>query len=148
MACNGCGDKASTNKYDRHGNVVGSAEFVGQEHQVEEANIAAQARELSYSEYRKMRNEFRENSRKKGNEKVKEFSNDYKRIQIDELIAVYNHDEVHFKLTPSQALVALWEFVHHPDYQYIINEFDGLREQVDLKYSKLKEDKILIKWKP
>ncbi len=76
------------------------------------------------------------------------FSDDYKRIQIDELISVYNHEFVHVKLTPSQALVALYEFVHNPTYQKIIDEFTGLREQVDLRYAELMKNKLEIKWQP
>lgn len=144
MPCKGCSSKDGAPSTDKHGNpVIGQNELAK-----EEELINSTAKEVSYKEYLTKRESFRKRTRDFGNKKVKEFSKDYKRIQIDELISVYNHDEVHFKLTPSQALVALWEFAHHPDYQDVFEEFVGLREQIDDKYRKLKEDHIKLIWKP
>src|SRR4030042_6768289 len=132
MGCTNCGSD-KTKKYDSRGNVIGTPEL----NQPQPNSVAQEARELTYAEFKVKRDQFRNNTTKLGNTKVAEFSEDYKRIQIDELISVYNHDEVHFKLTPSQALVALWQFAHHPEYQKVFNEFEGLREQVDTKYALL-----------
>jgi len=146
MGCNGCGGEKEK-KFDSRGNVIGAPEL-GRAEAKQHNAVAQEAREMSYAEYLAKRHEFRENNRQMGNEKVTEFSDEYKRIQVDELVSVYNHDEVHFKLTPTQALAALWEFCHHPSYQKVIGEFKGLSEQIDIKYAELKKDRLDLKWSP
>lgn len=148
MSCKGCTGNKEEKKYDSRGNVIGTPEMKQRANEQQQHAHAHEARELSYTEYLSKRAEFRAESKAVGNQKVLEFSDDYRRIQIDELISVFNLDEVHFKLTPSQALVALWEFAHHPAYQKVFDEFEGLREQVDIKYSELKSNNIKLKWKP
>ena len=148
MGCNGCLENDTKKEIDSRGNVIGQAELKNEEIKKHQNPIAQEAREMSYAEYIIKRTEFRDANKIAGNKKVSEFSDEYKRIQIDELVSVYNHDEVHFKLTPSQALVALWEFCHHPAYQKVFSEFEGLNEQIDKKFSELKKESIHLKWKP
>lgn len=154
MACNGCDDNKTTNKkYDKTGNVMNhpaeqleNERSQGPKHTHESS--MDQAQNMKYSEYKQLRKTFRESARNQRDEIVKQFTEDYKRIQIDELISVYNLEEVHFKLTPDQALVALWEFAHDAIYQKVIDEFEGLREQVDIKYDQIIKNKLELKWKP
>jgi len=154
MACNGCNDSTTTNKkYDKTGNVMQHpAEQLENErkrgHKNSHESNMDQAQNMKYSEYIQLRKTFRENARAQRNEIVKQFTDDYKRIQIDELISVYNLEEVHFKLTPDQALVALWEFAHDAVYKKVIDEFEGLREIIDIKYDQLMKNKLDLKWKP
>lgn len=140
MGCAGCGSRDTNSaNVDKRG--VGKPAM-------ETENKTEDAYNMSYAEYVQQRSGFRARAREIGNEKIKTLSDDYKRIQIDELLSVYNHDEVHFKLTPSQALMALWEFAHHPGYEKIFDEFKGLREAVDKKYEELKNNRIEVTWKP
>ncbi len=151
MGCSGCPGNEKSARYDSRGNVIGIPESaeVGTPPppQPPNGNPGDEVREMRYQEYTVERDAFREASRKAGDEKVTEFSEDYKRIQIDELISVYNHEEVHFKLTPSQALMALWEFSSHPVYAKVFSEFEGLRERVVEEYEKIKAKRIEIKWR-
>lgn len=143
MGCSGCGKKDVQSKMnvDKHGVPIESRAAM-------ENTGAPDIYTMSYVEYTKRRDEFRAKARDIGNKKIESLSDDYKRIQIDELVSVYNHDEVHFKLTPTQALIALWEFAHHPAYTKIFDEFEGLREQIDTKHAELMANKISLKWSP
>lgn len=153
MGCRGCGPGDKGSEYDKHGNRMEHPAEVQErarhaEHRRAHGTARDQARELSYAEYTRRRAEFREQARVVRDKAIAEFSDDYKRIQIDELISVYNLEEVHFKLTPEQALVALWEFVHDKGYQKVIDEFEGLREAIDKRYVELQKNKIELKWRP
>ena len=153
MGCNGCPGDPKNTTYDKDGNVMNHpAEAVDrarhEDHGRAHASVREQARQMPYTEYLRLRKEFREKARVLRDGAVKEFTEDYKRIQIDELLSVYNLDEVHFKLTPDQALIALWEFSHDAAYQNVISEFEGLREAIDVKHAELQKNKIEIKWKP
>jgi len=154
MGCNTCpGAGTPSTQYDKRGNVSTKNAMEQQDEEMHKRALAdnkepVESKFLSYAEYKHKRAEFRKASKRVGDDTVKEFSEEYKRIQIDELISVFNHDEVHFRLTPTQALVALWELSHLPDYQKVINEFKGLRENVDKKYALLKQDNIPIIWEP
>lgn len=152
MSCDGC--PGANKKVDKHGNPVVGKNEMGEEEikrhadALQSARARQEARDMSYSDYLTMKKNNQAESRRIGKETIATFSDDYKRIQIDGLISVYNHEEVNFNLTPTQALVALYEFVHDPGYQKIVKEFDGLAEQVDKKYKELKEDRIDVEWKP
>jgi len=151
MSCPGCPEKSKgLPNVDSRGNIIDNHSEMGN-YEKEVYNTkpsnAKPIQNMTYAEYMKGREEVQKRSRKLGDEMVKKFTPDYKRIQIQELIDIYNHEEVS-RLTPTQALVGLWELVHHKEYQNIIMEFENLSEQVDKKYLELIEDKIIIKWKP
>jgi len=153
MGCGNCPGAPKNTSVDKHGNYIGESEISEKEKQTQEViaksrGLVDEALNMSYPEYIKRKDEWRAYTRKAGKEKITTYSDDYKRILIEELVGVYNLDEVSFKLTPEQALVALYEFTHNKDYQKVINEFEGLREQIDMRYEEIKNKKINIKWKP
>jgi hypothetical protein len=147
MGCKGCSDHSENpGVFDSRGNKKNIMEQY--EEEVYSNNKDKQLKgNMPYTEYKKKKSIFRNKSYTEGDAIIKTFSEDYKRIQVDELIAVYNNEEVH-RLCPTQALVMLHELVHHRDYQKVINEFLGLREQVDTKYEELMKQRINVVWKP
>jgi hypothetical protein len=103
--------------------------------------------DMSYNEFLREKKIFRESTRKAGEEAILTFSDDYKRIQIQQFVDIANYEDVG-RLTPEQAIGALWELVHHQAYQKVIDEFEGLREQVDRKYKEMMDKRIKVVWKP
>jgi hypothetical protein len=151
MGCSTCPKPKKAENLDKHGNPISEAEKEELRRHTNvqrEQNMAEEILNMSYTEYINRRKKWRDNTRAMGQEKIQSFSEDYKRIQIEELVSVYNLEEVHFKLTPDQALAALHEFIHNPVYSRVVDEFEGLREQVDKKYAELMSNRINIKWRP
>lgn len=158
MGCKGCPERNEKLRFDRYGNPipkeepVSSAESIDSamssyEKEVYEQTTLKNRSNTTYKEYVLGKEEHRKKTREIGNNIIKSFSDDYKRIQVDELVSVFNNEEVH-RLSPTQALVMLYELVHHKDYQKIISEFEGLSEQVDLKYKMLMDNRINVRWSP
>lgn len=159
MGCKGCPERSERLKFDRYGNPIVDGEpkekdlpsvesaMSSYEKEVYNQTMLKNRSNVTYKEYVKGKEEHRKRTRDIGNDVIKSFSDDYKRIQVDELIAVYNNEEVH-RLSPTQALVMLYELVHHKDYQKIIEEFVGLNEIVDKKYKQLMDDRINVNWSP
>jgi hypothetical protein len=161
MGCKGCPEKNKNIQVDKYGNPV----LPGQENQqnntfkeskealaeyekeVYNQSLLKTKANITYKEYVNGKAEHRKKSKDLGDSILKSFSDDFKRIQVDELIAVVNNEEVH-RLSPTQALVMLYELVHHKDYQKIISEFTNLNEQVDKKYQELMNNKIITSWNP
>jgi len=155
MGCRSCPDSDKNQAVDKHGNPVERNPVIGQA-QISVKEPAAhkhpntaieQARELTYAEYIAMRNHWRAESKLIGQEKIQTFTEDYKRIQLEELVSVYNLDEVHFKLSPTQALSALYEFANNSVYDNVFSEFEGLKEQIIEKFEEFKKNRITLKWK-
>jgi hypothetical protein len=95
-------------------------------------------------EDKRKRREFIE---KQGNDLITNMTDDMKRLVIIDLLSVYNLEEFSMAYTsPNQALVALWKYVHHPAFQTILREFEGLAEEVDKRYEELRAKKINIGW--
>jgi len=142
MGCNGCDEKVKIPNVDKRGNRINEQRDEMSFHQKVENTPYA----LTYEEYMREKEANTKLMRIKGDEVVQGFSLDYKRIQIRELIDIYNLDEV-ARLSPDQALRALWEFANHDSYQEVVAEFEGLKERVNYLYSKVEENQIKIKWK-
>jgi hypothetical protein len=157
MGCRGCPEKSRNLRVDRHGNPIpevkenipqqGSSTMSDYEKEVynQASNVRKEA--MNYRDYIREKKIQRDKTREISDTVVKTFSDDYKRIQIDELISVFNNEEVH-RLSPTQSLVMLYELVHHAEYQKIIDEFESLKEQVDIKYKSLMDQKIITTWRP
>ena len=154
MSCRGCpDDDRSVKKYDKTGNEMNhpaeqKEREIHEQHRHEHPSMQDMARAMTYKEYKKRKSDFRADARELRNKTVVQFTEDYKRIQIEELLAVHNLEEVHFKLTPEQAVVALWEFTRDKEYTNVIDEFEGLREAIDRRHSEIMKNKIELKWRP
>ena len=146
MSCKGCGNKEKSFNIDSRGNVrnesvLGEYEKSQHSHRVEGVN-------LSYKDFVELKEETRKKARLLGNQEVDKFSDDMKRIIIHDLVAVANAEEVSpLKISPTQALDVLWNFVHDKSWEGVVNEFIGLREQVDKRYEEIKSKKIKLFWK-
>jgi hypothetical protein len=160
MGCKGCPEKNKNLSFDKYGNPVieGSppndtptpnkdSAMGDYEKEVYEQTLLKGRKDITYKEYVAGKAIHRDRGRALGDNVIKNLSDDYKRIQIDELVGVVNSEEVH-RLSPTQALVMLHELVHHKDYQKIIVEFTNLSEQVDTKYAELVKNKITTFWEP
>ena len=163
MSCRGCPEKNKNLKFDRYGNPIVEGEEPKQEvvntptakdsamgeyeKEIYEQATLKTRNNITYKDYVREKNHHKDKTRTISEAVIKNFSDDYKRIQVDELISVFNNEEVH-RLSPTQALVMLHELVHHKDYQKIIAEFTNLPEQVDKKYKELMSNNIIINWSP
>jgi hypothetical protein len=152
MGCRGCPEKSGS-KVDRYGNPLNenhthaNSSMGDYEKEVYAHNDLRFRENMTYRDYKKEKEAHRKKTREMSDQIAKSFSDDYKRIQIDELIAVVNNEEVH-RLSPTQSLAMLYELTHHADYQKIVDEFEGLREQVDALYNELMKNKIKVSWNP
>lgn len=157
MVCPNCGKK------DRHDiertpadNIPGTDSALGLKSDVEADFIRRLKKvdekfpdpmKLSYKEYIKEREQYVREKKSIAEEMVSERSEDFKRIQIHDLVMIFNYEEFSPYITPHQAIVALWEFSHSKSFNKIFDEFEGLREQVDLRYKELKDKNITLLWK-
>ena len=152
MGCNGCGEKSSGYTFfDRHGNPRNQPvqSKVGMKEAVESL-VSYDGTPLMDKNIDQMladKKRRREALLAQSQEFVVNMTDDMKRAAILDLIDVYNCDEFMMTYTsPNQALAALYRYVHNPAFAQIISEFEGLAEQVDLKYKELQEKRISFHW--
>jgi hypothetical protein len=146
MGCRGCPDKSNINTLDSRGNpVVGKAAI--SEEDFSNLKKPKPLSEMGYQEYVSERNLMREQTRAASKVVVGGFSNDYKRIQLQQMIDIANFEEMGH-LTPDQAISALWEMIHTEEYGMVAREFHSLYEEVDKRYEELKKRRLSVFWKP
>lgn len=147
MGCNDCPKVTKNSNVDKYGNIKGTETEVEKQEISTNKQIKETRDYPTFEEYLKEKKLRSKKLREEGKNIVETIPEDLKRIRIHELVSTYNHDEVTGMLTPTQALVALYELLQMPPYKKIINEFDNLEEQVIEKYKKLESNKIITKWK-
>jgi len=160
MSCNGCPDKDKDTPFaDKKGNVKnkdGTANKAAVNEPKKSSSAPTpdmipthpQLENMSYADYLVQKTIFREKAKGVSDNAVKQFSLDYKRIQVQELIDVVNHEDAG-PLSPTQALQALHSLASLDDYKSVFNEFSGLQESIDKLYSELIDSKkIKAQWKP
>ena len=154
MSCDGCPEKPQNTNRDRMGNIK-NTESEMESYEKEELkrgnlhNNRSEYREgleqdVTLEDYINIKKDRREKLKELGEVAVKNLTEDQRRIKVFELISIYNHDEVGM-LSPTQALVALKELMQFKIYMETINGFEGLKQQIDEKYSLLLKNKIKIK---
>ena len=149
MSCPECNKSIDkTLQVDRRGNVISGASMDDRpEKRFRPKELPADLKNQTYQQYIKEKSIAREYGKKIGNDAIKTFSTDHKRIQIKELIDVVNHEDGG-PLSPTQALQALYDFSKLNEYEKIFDEFSGLKERVLCLYNKLiKDNKIEVEWK-
>ncbi len=156
MGCKGCSKEPKNINRDRNGNIVGTESEMDHYEDDMYSKISKEVNKLkitdrpkpdaTYQEYVDGKAKHKAKIRELGPKAVSGLTDDQKRIKIFELISIYNYDDLG-RLTPSQALVALWELAQMPEFKTTINEFEGLETQVMEKYQTLAKNKIKIKWK-
>lgn len=147
MGCKGCPGSNKRPDIDRNGNTINTeSDMEKYEKETYNNNNQGNIGDLTYAEYLNKKQQYRSELKEKGKEIVASLPEDIKRIRIHELVSTYNHDEV-TEVSPTQALVALWELMQMPPYKHIVDEFDGLEAQITEKYEALMKNKITLKWK-
>ena len=155
MGCKECNDKPKNPNRDRNGNIVGTESEMDQREKDAYDKISQEVDQLklsdrpnpdaTYQEYVAGKEKHSKKIRELGPKAVRALTDDQKRIKVLELLSIYNYDDLGM-LSPSQALIALWELMKMPEYKTIINEFEDLEAQVTEKYNALMRNKIKIKW--
>ncbi|KKL56001.1 hypothetical protein LCGC14_2249760 [marine sediment metagenome] len=151
MVCSGCREKKENRIMDRRGNLINQERDNMEKHEKVHKEHLIRGISDSFLHYRKAKNAAKQVAEKMRDDFITTLTDDQKRIQIAELIGIFNYEEVsggQKMLAPSQALAALWDIVHHVAYAQVVGEFKGLSEQVDTKYEELLENKINISWSP
>ena len=132
-SCKGCGNKEDAFNVDSRGNI-------------KESNNGS-LKDISYKDYVRLKEESRLHTAILGEKETEKLTDDMKRIYITDLVGVANAEEVSpLKISPEQALSALWYLVHNKAYNVVVSEFKDLREQVDAKYEELKSKRIKLFW--
>lgn len=153
MGCAGC-DKQNNNYtfFDRHGNKVNAPDKVRKvsSKEVVESVLSYDGTPLIKKSIDQILDDKKERRRllnQQSQELIDNMTDDMKRAAILDLIDVYNCEEFMMTYTsPNQALVALYNYVHNQAFEKIIKEFDGLAEEVDLRYNELQSKKIKVRW--
>lgn len=160
MACGGCKETQQNGNVDKRGNVVTGEAVMSSAEQsmIDEARARVSnipkppgsggaIFSMSYKDYLKEKEVFRQKGKVVSGDAAKSFSKDYKRILIQQMLDVANYEEVG-RISPEQAVVALWEFAHSEYFTEVIDEFEGLRKSIDIRYEMLMKNKIPVDWKP
>ena len=118
-----------------------------EKYEKETLHRAEQSWPKTFSEYLSLKEQFKLRAKEAEKDFLIRANDDIKRMQIHELLAVYNHEEAaRGNLSPTQALRALWDICHKKEYQKVVSEFDKLCEQVDRRYGELMEKRIKAPW--
>lgn len=142
MGCGNCKDKRKALNVDSRGNQI-----VENNPPPKKEKSQRIQKDITYKEYIEQKEDIRKKTKIESDNITRTLSDDTKRIMIDNLVGIYNGEEVSpLRLAPEQALMSLWNIVHNEDYISIVNEFNGLREQVDTLYEELKNKKIKLFW--
>ena len=150
MSCKDCGkNKNMSIGVDRRGNPINTelTDMAKYENDIQTATAGGWPK--TFNEYLKLKKDFNQKADEARKVFLRKATEDVKRMQVHELLSVYNHEEAsRSHLSPSQALKALWDICHLKEYNSVVDEFPGLREQVELKYEKIKKTKINASWSP
>lgn len=156
MACPGCGKVDRTPEKTVNGNIPGTdspqeIKELEQEEAIKKLRALDEAfpniSDMTYVEYRKVKSEYIDQKKAVAGVVARSRSEDFKRIQIHDLVMIYNYEEFSPYISPHQAIVALWELSHDKAFTKVFDEFSGLSEQVDLRYKEIKDKNIKLNWK-
>lgn len=147
MSCDNCPGSKKPDNVDKRGNIIGEkAEMQGKAPSPHLVPTHPVLEQFTFEEYITQKTIHRKQAETESNKAVKSFSEEYKKIQIQELIDVVNHEDAS-PLSPTQAIKALKALSEVEEYKNTFTFFSGLLEQVDSLYEKLVENnKIKIKW--
>ena len=148
MSCEGCGKDKKYTIYDRHGNVIEKDK--PKKEIIDEVQAPSGEPAITKTLYELLaeKEQYKKQIDKQHEDLIAQSTDDMKRIMIMELISIYNHEEISMtRMSPTQALVVLWRYLHHPSFQKVAAEFGRLSEEVDKKYEGLKGTKIKSSWR-
>lgn len=149
MGCDNCPGSKKPENVDKRGNIKNTrAELDDRKERMAPYLIPTNPvlESITFEEYVAQKTIYRKQAEAMSSKAVNSFSDDYKRIQIQELIDVVNHEDAS-PLSPSQALKALNVLSYMDGYKNVFEEFSGLTERVHDLYERIIENnKIKYKW--
>lgn len=134
MACKDCGEKKG--RY--------APKAAGQN--VEKSNPFEEAKQLSYEELAKMRDDLRNAHKSKSAREFEGMTEAMKVIFVEDLVSVANYQEVSpVGMSPDQAVMSLEHILQRDDFSFVDEKFPNLRESVKKRMAKLREVPLVLR---